>query len=376
MRKHNMLLATAAGLALVAAATLSGCAPTGPNYTTEQIKQYTDQATFHDLAFTCPTDTLGLTETIAYASPAYGPGSPDPKAVPKRTVADGPSIPVTLVGPTVQDYTTDTGNHFCVSPLAALNVGYGLGNLVVPGTHTRVFGLENNDALKLADVTVDKLNDVARTLVYKDGDDFNAFADRNKKFQEYVGTLVSILYQMTPVGVQSLMSTYNLHTAEAEVGIPDVLVNNVQEDWQALVFAWTLKGQCVPAKLFGVNVNDARYEEFNPSDYAKFCTPTNPPREGCVGDSCGGSNPPCTVNCNAKDPRVSVTPPLGTTQLPNDAPHPSPTPTPGTGDVLQTPHSDPSPTATPPSNPAPPDPVIAPPASTPAPTPIADPDAK
>src|SRR5690606_16893872 len=134
----------------------------------------------------------------------------------------------------------------------SLSWGYVLGNQIVPGTDTRVFDLDGNDGLALADVNIEEINDLADSLLFHEGDDFVEFAEANKEFQHYANTLISILSQFKLYGVHALESDQNWHLVPLSAGIGDLAVNKVQESLPALLFGVSLKGQCVPAALYGV----------------------------------------------------------------------------------------------------------------------------
>lgn len=276
---RSRVLATAAGLALVGAS-LAGCTAADPNpqhYTKAQIDEYTKEATFHETSFSCAVDKEGLTETVIHAAPIYGPGSPaDTKDDAKRTLTDGISNALILKATTVPGYSVDQGNAWCVDPYTALTAGCVVGNFIVPGTDHKVYTLEGNGALKrfLNGLKCpEDIRDVAKTLVFHKGDNLDKYGALNKEFQKYVEALVSIIQQMNPGGIQSPWSIENWHTEGATAGVPNVLENTKQENLPAITFAWTLKGQCLPAYYFGFNLTDQRPEVFNPKDYASICVP-------------------------------------------------------------------------------------------------------
>ena len=261
---RNRVIKTAAGLALVGAASigLTGC--TAPpkdgavahHFTPAETSEYINEATFHETSFSCTIDKLGLTDTVIHAAPIYGPGSPAKTADAKRTLTDGISNALILQATTVPGYSVDVGNNLCHDPYTALALGNTVGDFIVPGTHTRVFDLEHNAPLKLADIKLSKINNVARTLVFEKGDNLDKYAARNKEFQTYVAVLISIIQQMNPGGIQSPSSIYNLHTTGADAGIPDVIVDPTVDKDKAVTFAWSLKNVCLPAYYFGVNLRD------------------------------------------------------------------------------------------------------------------------
>jgi|GEM_PF-5651760 len=299
MRKFTPVV-IAATVALVGAS-LAGCAPinlfgnTAPNphhYTNAQIKEYTQEATFHETSFSCQTDHLGLTDTVIHAAPIYGPGSPAVTTDAKRTLTDGISNQLILTSSMVAGYSVDQGNAWCIDPYTALTAGCVVGNFTVPGTDHKVYALEGNGALKkfLNGLKCpEDINNVAETLVFHKGDNLDKYAARNKAFQKYVEALVSIIQQMNPGGIQSPDSVKNWHTEGATAGVPNVLVDPSVDKKRAITYAWSLKNQCLPAYYFGFNLTDQRPEVFNPKDYASICTPTKTTNV-CIKPTSPGAN--------------------------------------------------------------------------------------
>lgn len=303
----KLAVAAAATLALVGA--LVGCTSQPQQeespfdgLSQEQLAELAEQYTFHEFNFECPTDDYGLIKTVAYAHSKYGPSASGDG--PKRVDSDSVSLP--LAGGTPEEQWEVFKTNLCTDTFLALSWGYVLGNEIVPGTDTRVFDIEGNEGLALADVDIKEVNNLADSLLFHEGDNLVEFAEANKEYQHYVNTLVSILGQFKLYGVHTLESWQNWHLIPLSAGIGDLAENNVQESLPALLFGVSLKGQCVPAALYGVNLSDQRPEKFNPEVFD--CLPEETPPPVCT-ENCG-EVPVCEHDCDegpGKDPSKSST---------------------------------------------------------------------
>lgn len=305
--RTKIAVAAAATVALVGA--LIGCTAQNQEnpfdgLSQEELAEIAEQYTFHEFVFECPTDDYGLVKTVAYAHSNYGPSSSGDS--PKRVNPDSVSLP--LPDGTPSERWEAFKANLCTDTFLALSWGHVLGNEIVPGTDTRVFDIEGNDGLAMADVNIEEINNLADSLLFHEGDDLVEFAKANKEYQHYVNTLVAVLGQFNLFGEHSFESWQNWHLVPLSAGIGDLEENDVQESLPALLFGVTLKGQCEPVALYGVNLSDQRPEKFHPEDLGCVPEETPPPDAQCV-ENCG-SEPVCEHDCGegpGKDPSKSST---------------------------------------------------------------------
>ena len=290
---------------------------TSAGYTDAEIAEIKDLLTYHETTFECEVNEYGLIETVIYAAPAYGPSS---DSNPKRATSDAPGIP--LVGNTVDEIVADGEKQRCIDPFISLGKVKAFGSQKVPGTDTRIFDLEGNEKLAIADIPWKEINNLARTFVFEEGDDFDKFIAANAVYKEFVNTFGSILHQASMLGIESLESSKNWMLKSGSAGIGDWMENPDQESLPAILYGFTIKGECIPGLLFGVNIQDQRPEIFDPQKFQQYCDVPPPADADCTVDCTTTEEPPCppgytgTVPGVCKDsptnaPNASTTAPIG-----------------------------------------------------------------
>ncbi|MGZ6005040.1 MAG: hypothetical protein ACXWLH_02715 [Candidatus Saccharimonadales bacterium] len=129
----------------------------------------------------------------------------------------------------------------------------------------------------------------AAFLTQPGGDNTPIFVSAD--FQRYAGLTNALLAAFQRIGIQPLPSVSNWHQDPSKLAsneLPRTVLNTVQENLPALVLAYTLKGQQCPLVQFGFNVQDKRFEGFQPPNCAPpAAPPTSPPPPG--------HHPPTTV---------------------------------------------------------------------------------
>jgi hypothetical protein len=157
------------------------------------------------------------------------------------------------------------------------------------------------------------------------------------EWQAIAARLNTLLTRFANVGIQSRASVLNYHLAGGGMfgtgTLPQVVLNDMQEDLPALVLEIWLKDAPCPVFTIGFNVQDSRLEQFEPG------CPPRPPDVPPV------SEPPTSVPTNTTPPGVTV-PPVVTTVPPTGSTVP-PTTTPGTPTTV--PPSTVPPTSVPPT---------------------------
>lgn len=326
----------------------SAVAPAEADGTGDSLSEETRQMIIDSLTVTttspdaqCVTDEYDL---VPYQIGAL-------ESIPPRKWSDALSTPMSATDP--QKVRDELQQTICEDPL--LGVSY----LTFLATDVR------DQLLKSTDVDILELNEWLEEFDIDPLDDINAKAAeftplldatdpsaeeidaamaKNRDWQKLASYANTLLDRFVVTGIEARKSTVNYHLAAGGLVVgtlPAVERNDKQEDLDALILTLTEKDQCEEILVIGANMHDKRPELFVPNDCKpKTPTPTTPPTttppttpphtpppSGCV-NNCEPTNPPCTVNCDAKDPADNVEPPAGTDPQPVEGSPAPPSPAP------------------------------------------------
>jgi hypothetical protein len=304
---------------------------------------------------------------------------------PPKLWSDALSTP--LAGTTAEERYAMLKRAICEEPVIGGAFAHLLANLDL------VYENQKSNWLKPWRVDDSEINDLVSQflplLTVSDPTDKQLLADyrANLKYQVFASKLVYILSRYTLAGTFNIQSEVNYHLVDGglsgmaipgEMVIPEIEVNDKQENLPALTFYLTEKDVCVPLSVLAFNLGDKRPElGVIPPDCESLTPP--PPRPDCVSD-CGWTPPDCPPEmpygqyplCKDSpdnDPEAQdnnlpggggLAPPVTDDAGPPAVPKPGP---------VYTPAPTPTPTATPDPAPAPSPEATQPPAAECAPAP-------
>lgn len=178
---------------------------------------------------------------------------------------------------------------------------------------------EINEWLKPYAVDANKVNDIAdEFLPQRDKDIAAMTADEQKEvkqkseeWQQLAQKLNTLLNRFQNVGIGAPMSEWNYHLAlgGAKVdGLPEVALNDKQENLNSVILVLTEKGNSCPIVAIGGNVLDRR-----PEGFPTGCNPKGQPNVGMYVPGTPGGNPPQGTGGNPPptNPPPTNPPPTG-----------------------------------------------------------------
>lgn len=302
---------------------------------------------------------------------------------PPKLWSDGLSTP--LSGSTDEERFLWLKRAICEEPVIGGSFAHLLANLDLV-YENQAINSDGSNWLTPWRVDDSKINDLVSTylpnLTVSDPTNKQMMSDyqANLAYQVFASKLVFILSRYELAGTFNIQSMVNYHLVDGglsgmavpgQMVIPEIEVNDAQENLPALTFYLTEKDVCKPLSVLAFNLGDKRPELGEiPADCESLTPP--PPSSGCKSD-CGWTPPSCPPNM-----------PYGHWPICKDSPSNDPSynghnkpggngvASPVTGGPTPPAGGNPTPTYTPPAAPSPtgtPDPAPAPTPETTVPPP-------
>lgn len=309
MNLKRTLLAASAAAAL---ATLTACGGGGSD-TTSASQEVLDKLTVKTIdEGTCESDASGL---VPFDISSL-------KGLPPRVWSDAISTPVSNENdPAIA--LNDVRWAICHDPVLGITWAHALAGVKVGDT---TIG-DLNDWLKPYQVDAGEISEQAAGFIPlldasaadKTPEKVEAAVSKNGEYQALAQRVNTLINRFWSMGIHSPMSEWNYHLAVggAVVGkLPEVELNDKQENLKSVVLVLTEKGDSCPIVAIGANVYDKRPEGFPTGCDDKGKPRVDVPVPGNPGGGTppgtGGGNPPPSNPPGTEPPpppHITTTPP-------------------------------------------------------------------